>query len=87
VEPARAHDPAVELREKLAETRTGEASPAASPGLTAEESMPPADPASLDEPSSLDARRARVHERAQEAIELMRGPDDADGPGEPGGAA
>lgn len=53
-------DPVVELRQKLEETRT--ADPAPSAGV---------------EPSfSLDERRARVHERAQDAINLMHSPND-----------
>ena len=53
-------DPAVELRQRLEETRT--ADPARSSGG--------------EEPGSLDERRARVHERAQGAIDLMQGSDD-----------
>jgi hypothetical protein len=66
-------DPAVELREKLAETRSEEAG-AQAPTADEAEAAPPEDPPSLED------RRARVHERAQEAIGLMRGPDEADGP-------
>ena len=82
--PAPPPDPAVELREKLAETRSAdEAVPA--PSADAE------DPAPLEEPPSLEERRARVHERALEAIDVMRSPADdpgeSDGPDEPGGAA
>jgi hypothetical protein len=52
-------DPAVELRRKLEETR----------GTSAPASVADADP----EPAlSLDERRARVHERAHDAITLMR---------------
>lgn len=58
--PSSALDPAVELRQKLDETRT----PAA------EQSAEPQGSLSLDE------RRARVHERATEAITQMRSPDD-----------
>ena len=73
-----APDPAVALREKLAESRSPE-----TPIAPAEEDAP------LEEPASLDERRARVHERAQEAIDLMHGPaDDVGEPDdEPGGAA
>lgn len=53
-------DPAVELRQKLDETRAGD-------------SPPPPTPA--DEPLSLDERRARVHERAQDAISQMHSAD------------
>lgn len=59
---APAPDPAVELRQKLDETR------AADPEHAAE--------AETEASFSLEERRARVHERAQDAIELMRGADD-----------
>lgn len=52
-------DPAVELRQKLEETRIVD--PARSSGEVS---------------VSLDERRARVHERAQEAIDLMHGSED-----------
>ena len=55
---APAPDPAVELRQKLDETR------AADPGPETEASF------------SLEERRARVHERAQDAIEQMQSADD-----------
>ena len=55
-------DPAAELREALARTRSPEAAGAAEPAPEPEE--PPA--------TSLEERRARVHARAQEAIESMR---------------
>lgn len=80
--PATAPDPAVELRQRLAETRTSEATVAAAAA------EPPTQAAPLEEPASLDERRARIHERAQEAIDSMRGPDgDADDTDQPGGAA
>ena len=50
-------DPAVELRQKLDETRT-------------------TSPSDAEAPPSLDERRARVHERATEAISQMRDPQD-----------
>lgn len=56
-------DPAEELRDRLARARADE------PADVEEE---PAEP--VEEPSSLDERRARVHERAQEAIDAMRDP-------------
>jgi len=58
LEPA---DPADRLRQKLSETRAESPSGAARP--TAE------DP----EAESLDARRARIHAKAHEAIESMQG--------------
>jgi hypothetical protein len=53
-------DPAVELRQKLQETRTAD----------------PEAPAEVEATFSLDERRARVHERAQDAINQMRSPLD-----------
>jgi hypothetical protein len=53
-------DPAVELRQKLEETRI----------------VDPARSFGGEVPVSLEERRARVHERAQEAIDLMHGSDD-----------
>ena len=53
-------DPAVELRQKLEETRI----------------VDPARSSGSEVPVSLEERRARVHERAQEAIDLMHGSDD-----------
>ncbi len=53
-------DPADELRQKLDETRAAD----------------PSSGADSETPASLDERRARVHERAQEAIDLMHGSDD-----------
>jgi hypothetical protein len=58
-----AADPADELRTALDETRAAEA--------TAGE------PAAEGEPASLDERRRRVHERAQEALDAMREPPPA----------
>ena len=58
LEPA---DPADRLRQKLSETRDESPSGAAPP--TAEE----------PEAESLDERRARIHAKAQEAIESMPG--------------
>ena len=53
-----ADDPAEELRRKLAESRDADA--------------PQAEPTATPEPvESLDERRARVHAKAQEAIEAM----------------
>ena len=62
-------DPAAELRQTLARTRPPEAPDA-----------PASKPAKPDETpaTSLEERRARVHARAQEAIESMRDvPEDA----------
>jgi hypothetical protein len=59
--PAPAADPAEELRRKLSATRSS------APAATSEE--PPAAPA-----ETIDERRARVHAKAQEAIEAMQGP-------------
>jgi len=82
--PSSPSDPAAELREKLAETRSAE------PAVQS----PPADagdPAPLEDPPSLEERRARVHHRAQGAIDLMRSPaegsSEADGSDESDGAA
>ena len=58
IAPAPVADPAEELKRTLAETRAGE-EPAAEPEA---------------DPTSLDERRRRVHERAQEAIDAMREP-------------
>jgi hypothetical protein len=56
--PPPAEDPAEELRRKLAESRDADARPAS--------------PTATPEPvGSLDERRARVHAKAQEAIEAM----------------
>jgi hypothetical protein len=75
-------DPAVELRRKLAEQRQAAAAPTPEPAEVEEADVPEqvASPDLVD----LEERRARVHARAQEAIELMRegGSDD-----EPGGGA
>ena len=60
-------DPAEELRRKLADQRGDE--PAGD------------EPDSAADPVDLDARRAQVHARAQEAIELMRDAEaEPDGP-------
>lgn len=59
-------DPVVELRQKLQETRTDE----------------PQTPSEVEAPSSLGERRARVHERAQDAINLMRTSDEPPEPEE-----
>jgi hypothetical protein len=64
--PAPSADPAEELRRRLEETRSD--GPAA--GASGAETEPAASP-------TLEERRARVHARAQEAIELMRDPGDA----------
>ena len=59
--PAQA-DPAEELKQKLAESRT-------------EEAMPPPEPDPEPEQSvGIDERRREVHERAQAAIDQMRDP-------------
>jgi hypothetical protein len=60
-------DPAVELRQKLQETRTPDPEP----------------PAEVEATFSLDERRARVHERAQDAISQMRSSPDAPAGDEP----
>lgn len=51
-------DPAVELRQKLQETRAPDPEPEAT--------------------VSLEERRARIHERAKEAVDLMHGTDKGD---------
>lgn len=62
-------DPAAELRRKLADRRNGETDRD--------------EPGSGEDPVDLEARRAEVHARAQEAIDVMRdgetGPDGSDG--------
>ena len=50
-------DPAVELRQKLDQTREAATEPPAEPEATV----------------SLEERRRRVHERAKEAVDLMHG--------------
>ena len=50
-------DPAVELRQKLQETRAPDPEPQTEPEATV----------------SLEERRARIHERAKEAVDLMHG--------------
>lgn len=73
VEERPAPDPAAELRRKLVEARGAEGPPAA----TAAGPPPPGAPA-VDESgpgevaASLEDRRARLHAKAQEAIESMR---------------
>jgi hypothetical protein len=53
-----AADPADELRAAIAEVQADDSE----------------GPAAEDEPASLEERRRRVHERAQEAIDAMRDP-------------
>src|SRR5262249_5461519 len=68
VSTAPVSDPAAELREKLAEQRRTESDAHLEEGVAPEpepEAEHPADPVDLEE------RRARVHARAQEAIDLM----------------
>ena len=60
--PAPQPDPADELRSALAETREPEQ---------------PAAPAGAEQPPSIEERRRRIHERAQEAIDSMREPPPA----------
>ena len=70
-------DPADELRRKLADRRR-EGGDAETVEVVAPEPDPDAgDPAG---PVDLEERRARVHARAQEAIELMSDGAPADGP-------
>ena len=65
--PAPAVDPADELRRKLDESRSEAAPAGVSPGpSTAVHRDEPAAPA-----ETLDERRARVHAKAQEALEAM----------------
>jgi hypothetical protein len=54
-------DPALELRSKLAETRE---QPSPDPGATVETDE-------IDGSSTIDERRARIHEKAQQAIDEM----------------
>ena len=54
--PAQRANPADELRSALAETREAE----------------PSTPVADEEPPSLEERRRRIHEQAQEAIDAMR---------------
>ena len=60
---APAPDPADELRRKLSETR---AAAGADPAMTPERASEPAE--------TLDERRSRVHEKAQQAIQAMQEP-------------
>jgi hypothetical protein len=60
--PAAGPDPAAELRARLQQSREAEA-------VTV-----PAEPEIEREPVPLEERRARVHAKAQEAIDLMREP-------------
>jgi hypothetical protein len=55
-------DPAADLRDTLARTRSD-----------ADSTTPPQ---SEPDPASPEERRARVHERAQQTIERMRGPSE-----------
>ena len=55
-------DPAEELKQKLAESRTGEAAPPPEPDPEPEQTM------------GIEERRRAVHERAQAAIDQMRDP-------------
>ena len=68
-------DPAEELRRKLAGQRLETETPA-TPVVE--------EPETDDEPVDLDARRAEVHARAQDAIDLMR---EEEPPGDPNGDA
>ena len=62
-QPAPPHaDPADELKQKLAESRTEEAAP------------PPGPEAEAAQPAGIEERRRAVHERAQAAIDQMREP-------------
>jgi hypothetical protein len=78
-------DPALELREKLEQARSAEAVP--EPAEPVEQPPGPAEAEPEQAPVSLEERRARVHERAQEAISLMRGAEGEDDPDEPPGGA
>lgn len=72
---APAADPAAELREKLAGTRDAAAETAAA--------APMGDgPVALDEPAAatIEERRARVHEKAQEAIDAMSADAESNAP-------
>jgi hypothetical protein len=66
-------DPAEELKQKLAESRTGErpAQPAAAGAAEAERPARPEAP--------LDERRRAVHDRARQAIDEMLGGEDLPG--------
>ncbi len=59
-EPASIADPAEELRQRLAAQRTADTAP---PGETEDATR-----------ETLDERRARVHAKAQQAIDAMREP-------------
>jgi hypothetical protein len=84
--PEDGEDPAEELRRRLAAVRAGEAvEPAPAPvadlpapreiPTAAEAALPVADDADAEPGASLDERRARIHARAQEAIEAMKALD------------
>jgi hypothetical protein len=69
-EPGTAQDdPADELRQKLAESRSDQAPVADNPGAEAPE------PASPD--ASVEDRRADVHEQGRATLDEMRGPNDS----------
>jgi hypothetical protein len=63
-EPIERADPAAELKRRLAESRAAEPEPQPEP-------EPPAEPQAPAKP--LDERRRAIHDRAQAAIDQMRG--------------
>ena len=65
-------DRAEALRRKLDETRA--AKPAAEASPAADEPEPEREPEAEEPRESLEERRARVHARAQEAIDAMKEP-------------
>jgi hypothetical protein len=63
VPPAAEDDPAEALRQKLTETRAAEP-----------DAAPPPEPATTTPTETPAERRARIHAKAQEAIEAMQDP-------------
>ncbi len=70
--PPPAADPAEELKQKLAETRTDEAPPAV-------DSEPESQPEPEEQTAPLDERRRAVHDRARVAMDDMLGGEDLPG--------
>jgi hypothetical protein len=62
-------DPADELRQKLAHSRSDQAPVADNPGAEATESESPE--------ASVEGRRADVHEQGRATLDEMRGPNDS----------
>ena len=67
-------DPAVELRERLAQAKVAAETPAAQPYVEAEPRAAEPAAAQASEPAALDpaTRRRSIHERARDAIDELR---------------